>query len=89
MKPFETVSKLSYEAKQNPHPYGWGFLFGEDWIGLERALRKHAGGMFLARGRVLWALDASGRDVDNARTVSEPPLRVAAFFAVDRGLEPI
>ena len=32
--------------------------------GLERPLRKHAGGMFLGRGRVLQIQDASGVDVD-------------------------
>jgi len=42
----------------------WFFFLVEAGIGLERALRKHAGGMFLARGRVLSMQDASGMDVD-------------------------
>jgi len=33
-------------------------------VGLERPLIKHAGGMFLGRGRVLQISDASGMDVD-------------------------
>ena len=33
-------------------------------MGLERPLRKHAGGMFLGRGRVPQISDASGTDVD-------------------------
>ena len=37
-------------------------FFGK--MGLERPLRKHAGGMFLGRGRVLQTQDASGTDVD-------------------------
>ncbi len=40
----------------------WNFLCPE--AGLERALRKHAGGMFLACGRVLGVGDASSTDVD-------------------------
>ena len=45
------------------HLQRWTFLFG--WAeGFERALRKHAGGMFLARGRILWFLDAPLVGVD-------------------------
>ena len=33
-------------------------------MGLERPFKKHAGGMFLGRGRVPQILDASCRDVD-------------------------
>ena len=32
--------------------------------GFERPLRKHAGGMFLGRGRILWFLDAPHEGVD-------------------------
>lgn len=39
------------------------FLFARE-MGLERPLRNHAGGMFLARGRVPQNQDASGTDVD-------------------------
>ena len=49
------------------HPLG-GVLFGLlREMGLERPLRKHAGGMFLGRGRVLLFSDASRRDVDENR----------------------
>ena len=42
-----------------------GVLFGfAREMGLERPLRKHAGGMFLGRGRVPQNPDASGTDVD-------------------------
>ena len=43
---------------------GFSYMLG----GLERPLRKHAGGMFLGRGRVLPLLDASRRDVDCSGT---------------------
>ena len=44
---------------------GSGFLIV---FGFERPLRKHAGGMFLGRGRILWFLDASLADVDRNQT---------------------
>ena len=40
----------------------WTFLI--IGVGLERALRKHAGGMFLARGKVRDSQNESGTDVD-------------------------
>ena len=44
-------------------PYGMAH-FLVCGAGLERPLRKHAGGMFLGRGRVPQNPDASGTDVD-------------------------
>ena len=38
-------------------------------MGLERPLRKRAGGTFLGRGRVPALSDASGTDVDESATV--------------------
>ena len=39
--------------KQKPRLLPWFFVFGNKWImGFERPLRKHAGGMFLGRGRI-------------------------------------
>ena len=39
--------------KQKPRLLPWFFVFGNKWImGFERPLRKHAGGMFLDRGRI-------------------------------------
>ena len=36
-------------------------------MGFERPLKKHAGGMFLGRGRFPWLPDASHRDVDGSQ----------------------
>ena len=51
--------------QKEDHPMG-GLLFG--LVGFERPLRKHASGMFLGRGRVLWFPDTSGTDVDGNQT---------------------
>ena len=49
-----------------------GFLIGV--MGFERPLRKHAGGMFLGRGRILWFLDAplAGVDRNQIYTILDP-----------------
>ena len=49
-------------AKIWADPFGSAHIFIAQ-IGLERPLRKHAGGMFLGRGRVPQNQDASGTDV--------------------------
>ena len=61
---------------------GSSFLIGV--MGFERPLRKHAGGIFLGRGRVLPISDASGTDVDGIGTFTYKPIpiRVSGFFAV-------
>ena len=50
-------------TKISATPYGVADIFMLE-MGLERPLRKHAGGMFLGRGRVPQISDASGTDVD-------------------------
>ena len=55
--------------KQIPEP---GICFLGIIGGLERALRKQSGGLFLARGRVPPVSDASRRDVDEIGTGSMP-----------------
>ena len=57
-------SHLSHQNKRG----GNSLLFYFGKMGLERPLRKHAGGMFLGRGRVLWFPDTSGTDVDGNQT---------------------
>ena len=53
-------------TKKNTTLWG-GVLFGfQREMGLERPFRKHAGGMFLGRGRVPQLSDASGTDVDES-----------------------
>ena len=54
-------SHLSHQKIQIPQ---WVSGFFAAQMGLERPLRKHAGGMFLGRGRVPQSSDASRRDVD-------------------------
>ena len=51
-------------------------------VGIERPFKKHAGGMFLGRGRFPWLPDASCKDVDGSqnqtsinRVGSEGPFR--------------
>jgi len=50
-------------TKISATPYGVADIFMLE-MGLERPLRKHAGGMFLGRGRVPRISDASSMDVD-------------------------
>ena len=42
-------------------------------MGLERRIRKQSGGLFSRRGRVLWAVDASRRDVDTEQKTRQSP----------------
>ena len=48
--------------------------------GLERALRKQSGGLFLARGRVPSVSDASRRDVDGTEPVRSRKALISALF---------
>ena len=57
------VSTNGVYAKNWAIPYGMAQFLLLD-MGLERPLRKHAGGMFLGRRRVPQISDASGTDVD-------------------------
>jgi len=60
---FPISSSPISRTKKSECPYGHSdFLMLE--LGLERPLRKHAGGMFLGRGRVPQISDASDTDVD-------------------------
>ena len=63
--PKATRIKICVIIQISPNPF-WDleiFLFARERK-LERPLRKHAGGMFLGRGRVPQIPDASGTDVD-------------------------
>ena len=63
MTAFFEKSYKNTRTKKSECPYGHSdFLMLA--MGLERPLRKHAGGMFLDRGRVPQISDASGTDVD-------------------------
>ena len=63
MSAFLEKSYKNTRTQKSECPYGHSdFLMLE--MGLERPLRKHAGGMFLGRGRVPQISDASRRDVD-------------------------
>jgi hypothetical protein len=52
-------------------------------MGLERPLRKYAGGIFLGRGRVLPISDASGTDVDGIGTFYLYPFGYLDFLLLD------
>ena len=52
---------LGFESRYSDQKSGirvCGFQIFYGVMGFERPLRKHAGGMFLDRGRILWFLDA-------------------------------
>jgi len=58
---------LGFESRYSDQKYGirfCGFHIFYGVMGFERPLRKHAGGMFLGRGRILWLLDAPLAGVD-------------------------
>jgi hypothetical protein len=66
-----------------------GLFFGMGG-GLERPLRKHAGGMFLGRGRVHAQLTASGTDVGRCASSVQPETVLRSddlFFGMGGGLE--
>ena len=63
--------------KKKPHPFGWGSFYGI--MGFERPLRKHAGGMFLGRGRiprfpgaVLWTVNGNRNVIENVKSLLLP-----------------
>ena len=64
MHPRGADSSISASILKIPvTPYGVTGIFYAQ-MGLERPLRKHAGGMFSGRGRVLQIQDAFGTNVD-------------------------
>ena len=69
----ETVSLLSTVARNEDCPSGRSSLFFWFVSGFERPLRKHAGGMFLGRGRIHGKSMASRKGVSAAFHLSVHP----------------
>ena len=78
-----------FESHYPPHKetlrFAEGFLYGI--MGFERPLKKHAGGMFLGRGRIPGALTASRRGGGNAPALFAPDTQkgILYFYGVDDG----
>ena len=56
-------------------------------MGFERPLRKHAGGMFLGRGRIHGYPNASHRDVGGYPFFGISPLDVCSFYLGGYGIQ--
>ena len=74
-------------APKNPDTHSGIWIF-YCLMGLERPLRKYAGGIFLGRGRVLPISDASGTDVDGIGTFYLYPFGYLDFLLLDGTRKP-
>jgi hypothetical protein len=58
----------------------WASGFFYALMGLERPLRKHAGGMFLGRGRVPWSEDAPEWVWKQTKKIKRMPIWASGFY---------
>ena len=74
--------------KKRTSPKGLVLFFWRPAImEFERPLKKHAGGMFLGRGRIPGALTASRRGGGNAPALFPPDTQKGVFFLAIMGFE--
>ena len=80
-------SPIIHPIKQR-HPIGMPLFYGMD-TGLERALRKQSGGLFLARGRVLRPARRSPVDCElsGGFCLIRHPYGMPLFYGMDTELE--